>query len=505
MNGGLDCDLLVAGGGINGAAIARDAAGRGLRVVLCEQADLAAHTSSCSTKLIHGGLRYLEFGQIGLVRKALQERQVLLDAAPHLVQPLRLLLVHDATMRPAWMLRAGLWLYDHLGGRSSLPASTRVDLRCHRAAALLREDYRAGFEFSDGWTDDARLVMTIAIDAARRGARILTRTRIARARRAAGLWTATTCGADGAERRIRARALVNATGPWADRFLRQAAGIEPHRRLRLVKGSHVVVRRRLEPGLALMLQAPDRRIAFAIAYERDFMLLGTTDVEFDQDPGQVRIDPDEVDYLCTLANRYLRQPIGRQDIAWSFAGVRPLLDDGAGASAVTRDFALELDRDGAALLNVWGGKITTFRTLAEQAVGQLAPLLGCRKGAWTRTARLPGGDLDAMQDEACRGQGLLQGYVAWLGGRYPWLDPVSLRRMAFAYGTRAVDLLGDAQRPGDLGAHLGGGLHEAELEFLARHEWAMDAQDVLWRRSKLGLHVDAQAAQRVQDWFEQRR
>jgi glycerol-3-phosphate dehydrogenase len=505
MNQAPDCDLLVVGGGINGAAIARDAAGRGLRVVLCEQADLAAHTSSCSTKLIHGGLRYLELGQVGLVRKALQERQVLLDGAPHLVQPLRLLLIHDASMRPAWMLRAGLWAYDRLGGRSSLPASVRVDLRGHRAAGALREEFRTGFEFSDGWTDDARLVVTIAIDAARRGARIHTRTRIVRARRDAGQWTATACDAAGAERQIRARALVNATGPWAARFLQQVTGTGAHRRLRLVKGSHVVVRRRLDPGLAFVLQAPDRRIAFAIAYERDFMLLGTTDVEFDQDPGQARIDAGEIDYLCTLANRYLRAPIGRQDVAWSYSGVRPLLDDGAGASAVSRDFALELDLDGAPLLNVWGGKITTFRTLAEQAVGQLAPVVDCRQGPWTRAARLPGGDLDAIQGEAAPGKDPLHRYAAWLARRYPWLEAGCVQRMALAYGSRAVELLGGARRPEDLGAHIGGGLHEAELDFLVRHEWAMDAQDVLWRRSKLGLHLDARAVQRVMDWFDRRR
>ena len=501
MNDPLRCDLLVVGGGINGAAIARDAAGRGLAVVLCEKADLAAYTSSCSTKLIHGGLRYLEFGRVGLVRKALQERDVLLRTAPHLVRPLRLLLVHDASMRPAWMLGAGLWIYDHLGGRTQLPASRRVELRRHRAAAALRGEFHTGFEFSDGWTDDARLVVTAAVDAAERGARIHTRTCVTQAVRGADAWRATARGPDGRSLQIEARALVNATGPWACDFLRDAAA-GSGRRLRLVKGSHVVLRRRLDADFAYVLQAPDRRIAFAIPYEREFTLLGTTEVEFDQDPSQARIDSDEIEYLCALANRYLRVPIGREDIVWSYSGVRPLLDDGADASAVTRDFALELDRRAAPLMNVWGGKITTFRTLAEQAVDALAPLLGCRGGPWTRSAGLPGADLQVPNNEGCADGPPLQNYVLWLRRRYAWLDSAPLERMAQAYGSRTVELLGSAQRLEDLGECFGAGLYEAELDYLVRKEWARDASDALWRRSKLGLHLDPPASLKVQRWFE---
>jgi len=386
----LDCDLLVVGGGINGAAIARDGAGRGLRVVLCEQDDLAAYTSSCSTKLIHGGLRYLEFGQVAMVRKALKERQVLLDMAPHLVRPLRLLLIHDASMRPAWMIRTGLWLYDRLGGRTRLPASRPVGLRRHPAAAALREEFKIGFEFSDGWTDDARLVVTTALDAAQRGARIHTRMRVTQAVRSAGGWQATARGADGGGLQIRARALVNATGPWAAEFLHQAAGSDRGRRLRLVKGSHVVVRRRLEPDFALMLQAPDRRIAFAIPYERDFTLLGTTEVEFGDDPRQARIEPAEIDYLCALANRYLKVPVGREDIAWSFSGVRPLLDDGARASAVTRgpEPRSYVPSTGTHALTFFRfSKITLRSTARSRTTGNFdngSSLIGCSR--WSMSA-----------------------------------------------------------------------------------------------------------------------
>ena len=496
----LQCDVLVAGGGINGVAIARDAAGRGLDTILCEQDDLASHTSSASTKLIHGGLRYLEHGEIGLVRKALRERELLLHAAPHLVRPLRLVLVHDDSMRPAWMLRAGLWLYDALAGSSSLPASRRVDLRSHPAGRALAPGFRTGFEFSDAWTDDARLVVTVAIDAAEKGARILTRTRLTRARREGPAWSVDGGGSRGGEVRIRARALVNATGPWAGRFLQRVCGTESERRLRLVKGSHLVLRRSLAPGYAVVLQAADRRIAFAIPFEDDFTLIGTTDVEIAQEPGEARIEAAEIDYLCGLANRYLAQPIGRPDIAWSFCGVRPLLDDGADPSAVTRDYALELDhpRQGAPLLTVWGGKITTFRTLGEQAVDRLAPVLGCARRGWTHDARLPGGYLKGS------GHGALAEWVRDLATQYGWMPAHALRRMAYAYGSRLHDVLGSARSQDDLGEPVADGLYEAELEYLIAREWARSADDVLWRRSKLGLHLAPGQAQRVADWFERR-
>ncbi|HEX4583548.1 MAG TPA: glycerol-3-phosphate dehydrogenase [Burkholderiaceae bacterium] len=504
MAGELQCDVLVAGGGINGAAIARDAAGRGLSVILCEQDDLAAHTSSASTKLIHGGLRYLEHGEVGLVRKALQERQVLLRAAPHLVRPLRLVLVHDDSMRPAWVLQSGLWLYDLLAGRSDLPASRRIDLAGHPAGEALRPAFRTGFEFSDAWTDDARLVATVAIDAAERGARIFTRMRLTRAQRDGPTWIAQAARPDGGQLLVRARALVNATGPWAGRFLQHVCGAGSARRLRLIKGSHVVVRRRLGHPFAYMLQSADRRIAFAIPFEDDFMLIGTTDVEVHEEPDTARIDGAEIDYLCDLANHYLKQPIGRGDIAWTFSGVRPLLDDGAGPSELTRDYALELAAHDAPLLTVWGGKITTFRTLAEEAIDRLGTSLGGTRGGWTRDARLPGGDLPSEAPGAKQGQSALEAFVAALSEQYGWMPPQVIIRMARAYGSRVHAVLGSACRLQDLGEPIAAGLFEAELEYLIAREWAGSADDVLWRRSKLGLHLSLEERQRVTAWFERR-
>jgi len=507
----LRCDVLVAGGGINGAAIARDVAGRGVSVILCEQDDLASHTSSASTKLIHGGLRYLEHGKVRLVYKALREREVLLRVAPHLVRPLRLVLVHEASMRPAWMLRAGLWLYDRMSGRSRLLPSRRIDLADHPAGPALRPGLHTAFEFSDAWTDDARLVVTAAIDAAERGARIFTRTRLARAQREDGAWVAETKPQQGRAIRIRARALVNATGPWADRFLREVCAIGSQRRLRLVKGSHLVVHRALGHSYAYMLQAPDRRIAFAIPFEDRFTLIGTTDVEVQDEPGASRIDDAEIGYLCELANRYLRVPVGPSDIAWTYSGVRPLIDDGAGPSELTRDYSLELDRHGAPLLTVWGGKITTFRTLAEEAGDALAGCLGSvgsvgyRRGRWTHDAVLPGGDVPASPGAAGDGAAALEAFVAALGTQYQWLAPPVLRRMARAYGTRVAAVLGSARSPSDLGEPIADGLYEAELEYLAAREWARSAEDVLWRRSKLGLHLAEADRRRVADWFERRR
>jgi len=520
--GELRCDLLVAGGGINGAAIARDAAGRGLNVILCEQDDLASHTSSASTKLIHGGLRYLEHGEIGLVRKALQERQLLLRTAPHLVRPLRLVLVHDDTMRPAWVLWSGLWLYDILAGRSDLPPSRRVDLASHPAGQALKAGYRIGFEFSDAWTDDARLVVTVAIDARDKGARIFTRTRLTRAQRDGLTWVADAARSDRSEVRIFAKALVNATGPWAGRFLQDVCAAGSARRLRLIKGSHLVVRRRLGHRFAYVLQSADRRIAFAIPYEDDFMLIGTTDVEVHQEPAfalrapasalratagesagepaAARIDAAETDYLCGLANRYLKEPIGPADIAWTFSGVRPLLDDGAGPSELTRDYALELEQAGAPLLSGWGGAVTTFRRLGEQTVDQLAPALACTRGGWTRSALLPGADLPLKRP----GEEPMAGFFAALSARYDWMPPGVLQRMTWAYGSGVLGALGSARRLADLGEPIADGLYEAELEYLVTREWAVCADDVLWRRSKLGLHLSAEGQRRVADWLERR-
>jgi glycerol-3-phosphate dehydrogenase len=495
-----DCDVLVVGGGINGAGIARDLAGRGLCVVLAEQDDLAAHTSSASTKLIHGGLRYLEYYEFALVRKALAERERLLASAPHIMRPLRFVMPHDPGMRPVWMIRAGLFLYDHLARRELLPGSRTVDLRRHPAGGPLKPGYTKGFVYSDGWVDDARLVVLAALDAAARGATILTRTACIDARRSATHWRAALRGADGGVRQVAARALVNATGPWAAQFLAEHAHAAERRALRLVKGSHIVVRRIFEHDHAYIFQSPDRRIVFAIPYEGEFTLIGTTDVEHTGPIGAARIDAAEVAYLCEQASRYFARPVRPADVVWSYAGVRPLLDDESGdASAVTRDYELELDRDGGApLLSVWGGKITTFRKLAEEAADLLCrgtPLCDRARGAWTADAVLPGGDLGrapGRRDVVAE----FERFAHALVERHADLQPKLLRRYARCYGTRAARVLAR----GALGREVAPGLYEAELRYLHDEEWARSAADVLWRRTKLGLHFDAAARAAVARW-----
>jgi glycerol-3-phosphate dehydrogenase len=483
-------DLLVVGGGINGVGIARDAAGRGLSVCLCERDDLAAHTSSASTKLIHGGLRYLEQFEFALVGKALAEREVLLKAAPHIIWPLRFVLPHQSHLRPAWMIRLGLLLYDHLGrGRRTLPGSRRVSLRRHVAGAALRDGCHTAFVYSDAWVQDARLVVLNAMDAARRGATILTHTRCVSATRGIDGWMAELASADGVRRQVRARALVNATGPWATQFLDEAAHVPHAHALRLVKGSHIVVPRLFEHDHAYIFQQPDRRIVFAIPYEHDFTLIGTTDSEFRGDPSSPRIDATETRYLCDAANRYFKRSIAPGDVVWNYSGVRPLVEDEEGnASQVSRDYLLELDDHGAPLLNVFGGKLTTFRVLAEEALDRLAHLLPMQSAAWTgRGHPLPGGeqpDIDALQ--------------AGLQASHPWLPPALAWRLARSYGTCSRAILGDTASLGDLGEHVGAGLYEAEVRYLRQHEWARDADDILWRRSKLGLHIDDAGVARLQ-------
>ena len=475
-----DCDLLVVGGGINGTGIARDAAGRGLSVTLCEQDDLGSHTSSASTKLIHGGLRYLEEFHFALVRKALKERAVLLEAAPHIMRPLHFIMPHAAHLRPAWLIRAGLFLYDHLAARARLAASAGVDLRTHIAGAALKPGYRRGFVYSDGRVDDSRLVVLNALDARERGADILTRTRCERLTSQGGAWTATLL-ADGEPRLIRCRAVVNAAGPWVSRFVSEATPVRAAHQVRLVKGSHVVVPRLFTHRFAYIFQNEDRRIVFAIPYEHDFTLLGTTDVDFQGDPACVHIEAAETQYLCALANRYFRQQIGPADVAWSWSGVRPLLaDEASDPMSVTRDYALELETHPAPLLSVFGGKITTYRRLAEDAVTLLAGALGVGAAPWTARAKLPGGDLP---------EGSFAVFLRTVERRYPWL-PARLRlRYAHAYGTRLERLLGAAKSLADLGAEVLPQLYERELQYLCREEFARSAQDILWRRSKLGLHL----------------
>jgi glycerol-3-phosphate dehydrogenase len=499
------CDVLVVGGGINGCGIARDLAGRGAQVVLCEKDDLASHTSSASTKLIHGGLRYLEYYEFSLVRKALAEREVLLKSAPHIMRPLRFVMPHDPGMRPAWMIRAGLFLYDHLARREVLPASRSIDLRRHPAGAPLKREFVKGFIYSDGWVDDARLVVLNAIDAAEHGAVVLTRTRCTRAERHPDRWQVELQHHDGSRREISARSLVNATGPWAGQFLREQAQLPQVKTLRLVKGSHIVVRRLFEHDHAYIFQNPDKRIIFAIPYERDFTLIGTTDVEHFGAVGEARIDAEEVRYLCEQASRYFARPVQPDDVVWTYSGVRPLLEDeAADASAVTRDYLLEIDADSAPLLSVWGGKITTFRKLAEEAAdalcGDAGPLRGVPGGAWTESAVLPGGDLDGYVDgnpPATRAE-LVADFARFeraLVRRHPTLMPVLVQRYARCYGTRVERLL---DRP--LGAEVAPALYEGELHFLHEQEWARGAADVLWRRTKLGLHYDSATRAVVVDW-----
>jgi len=491
------CDVLVVGGGINGAGIARDLAGRGASVVLCEKDDLAQHTSSSSTKLIHGGLRYLEYYEFALVRKSLAEREVLLRNAPHIIRPLRFVMPHDPSMRPVWMIRIGLFLYDHLARREVLPGSRTVDLRRHPAGQPLKPTFTKGFVYSDGWVDDARLVVLNAVDAAERGATILTRTRCVDARRKPSHWEARLESVGGRVQELHARVLINAAGPWAAQFLGSAAHMAHHKELRLVKGSHIVVPKLFDHDHAYIFQNPDKRIIFAIPYEGDFTLIGTTDVEQHGPIGEARIDAAETAYLCQQASRYFAKPVTPEQVVWNYSGVRPLLEDENGdPAAVTRDYELELDAGPAPLLTVWGGKITTFRKLAEEACDLLAPSLPASRGAWTHAAPLPGGDLGAFIGAAQRPDTDFVRFEQGVALRHPSLPGPVVHRLARAYGSRIDAVLAG----GNLGAEVAPGLHEAELRYLHDHEWARSADDVLWRRSKLGLHLSETERAAVAQW-----
>ncbi len=494
-------DLLVIGGGINGAGIARDAAGRGLSVTLVEKDDLAAHTSSASTKLVHGGLRYLEQFAFRLVAESLREREVLLASAPHIIWPLRFVMPHEPAMRPKWMLRLGLALYDRLGGKSSLPKSRTIDLRHPPWRGILQDRLTAGFEYSDCWVDDARLVVLTAMDAAARGATILTRTECTALERLPDHWRATLRDAQG-ERVIEARAVANAAGPWVDGVAKMALGQGTPAHLRLVKGSHIIVPRAFPGEQAFLLQQPDERIVFAIPYERDFTLIGTTDQLFTGDLDDVAISPEERDYLRAAASRYFRSGIAEDEIVHSYAGVRPLYEDHAARNAtVTRDYVFELDAAGGApLVSVYGGKITTFRRLAEHALNKLAKHapypagdLLLFKQPWTRNAPLPGGDMPG---------GDFAHFLWKVSERWDWVPPEMLQRLARAYGSMIELVIGEATSLAELGEHFGGTLYEAELRYLAKHEYARTGEDVLWRRSKLGLHLPAEAQARVGAWMK---
>ena len=479
-------DLAIIGGGVNGAGIARDAAGRGASVVLFEQNDLASATSSASTKLIHGGLRYLEHYEFRLVREAVAEREVVWGMAPHIVWPLRFVLPHHAGLRPSWMLRLGLFLYDHLGGRRLLPATRSLDLRRDQAGAPLKAAFARGFEYSDCWVEDARLVVLNARDAAERGAAIRTRTKVVSAAREGELWRVETLSASGERQVIRARALVNAAGPWVAQVANATLGGQSPASVRLVQGSHIVVPRIFDGPQCYIFQNADNRIVFAIPYEQDFTLIGTTDRDFKGDPSAVAASEEEIQYLCAAAGEYFKAPIRREDVVWTYSGVRPLYDDGATkAQEATRDYVLKLDApEGAApILSVFGGKITTFRRLAEAALAKLAPHLPTLdKPSWTGGTPLPGGDFDRLGFDSL---------VDDLRRRYPWIAAEHARRLARAYGTRAERILAGARSLAELGETFGADLTAREVEYLMDQEWAVEPADILWRRSKLGLRLDA--------------
>ncbi|TWB02790.1 homodimeric glycerol 3-phosphate dehydrogenase (quinone) [Gluconacetobacter diazotrophicus] len=494
---GRSYDLLIIGGGVNGCGIARDAAGRGARVLLVEQDDLAGHTSSASTKLIHGGLRYLEYYEFRLVREALMEREVLLRIAPHIIWPMRFVLPHSKLARPVWELRAGLFLYDHLALTMTLPRTRSVTFADHPSGAVLKPEFTRGFIYSDGWVQDARLVVLNAMDAAAHGAEIRTRTRFVSATRGRESWEATIADQEtGRTGTVRARALVNATGPWVASVLHGTLGVGGNKQVRLVKGSHIVVPRLFEGSQAYILQNPDRRIIFVIPYESRYTLIGTTDIPWDADPGKVAISPDEITYLCDSVNRYFRKPVQPSDVVWSYAGVRPLFDDRASsASAVTRDYVLDVDTEGGApVLSIFGGKITTYRRLAEHAIERLAPhVRSLRAVPWTGLHALPGGEFV--------GRNFL-GMLAQLRARAPWLDEHNAWRLMRNYGTRAFDIAaGDAAA---MGQDFGSGLYAREVDYLIDREWARSAEDILWRRSKLGLLFSAGQVAELESYIAHR-
>lgn len=510
-------DLFIIGGGINGTGIARDASGRGLSVCLAEMNDLASATSSASTKLFHGGLRYLEYFEIGLVRKALIEREVLLKAMPHISWPMRFVLPYNPDMRfegetptskllnlvmpwtrgrrPAWLIRLGLFLYDNLGGREILPGTRTLDLTRDPAGQPLKPKFRKAYEYSDAWVEDARLVVLNARDAAERGATILTRARVTLAERSGDHWTITLDRGKGPET-IRARVLINAGGPWVEKVVRGIAQIDTKESIRLVRGSHIVTKKLFDHGKCYFFQGEDGRIIFAIPYEEDFTLIGTTDVDHGPNPEGPTCTEAEQDYLCAFASNYFKRPVRREDVVWTYSGVRPLYNDGAkSAQAATRDYVLSLDRDGAPILSVFGGKITTYRKLAEAAVDKIAPFLTPANGSWTAGAPLAGGDFP-VRDVAR--------LIDELAAAYPFLSPYTTRRLIRAYGTEATLMLDHAKTPAELGQDFGAGLTEREVRWLMDREFARTAEDVVWRRSKLGLRMTKDQIAALGGWMRER-
>ncbi|MBX9912384.1 MAG: glycerol-3-phosphate dehydrogenase [Pseudomonadaceae bacterium] len=488
-------DLAIIGGGINGVGIGADAAGRGLSVFLCEKDDLAQHTSSASSKLIHGGLRYLEHYEFRLVREALAEREVLLAKAPHIVKPLRFILPHRPHLRPTWMIRAGLFLYDHLGKREKLAGSRGLRFN---ADSPLKSSISRGFEYSDCWVDDARLVVLNAMAIREQGGHVHTQTRCVSARRSKGLWHLNLERSDGSRYSIRARALVNAAGPWVARFIKEDLGQKSPYGIRLIQGSHIVVPRMFAGEEAYILQNEDGRIVFAIPYLQHFTLIGTTDHEYQGDPAKVKISDGEIDYLLSVVNSHFKKPLARADIVHTYAGVRPLCDDESDdPSAVTRDYTLALDGapGEAPLLSVFGGKLTTYRKLAESALSQLAahfPNMGAR---WTASAPLPGGEQMSSASELSINLAL----------QYSWLAPALAQRWASSYGSRSWQLLEGTHSLDCLGEHFGADLYAREVEYLCQYEWATCAADILWRRSKLGLFIPANQQTKLQQYLLLRR
>jgi glycerol-3-phosphate dehydrogenase len=488
-------DLFIIGGGVNGCGIARDAAGRGMSVVLAEQGDLAQATSSASTKLFHGGLRYLEYYEFRLVREALIERERLLSAMPHISWPMRFVLPYHTGLRPKPLIRLGLFLYDHLGGRKILPATESLDLRQHPTGRALKQQYTSAFEYSDCWVQDARLVSLNARDAALRGARIMTRTMVTGAIRQADQWLVQVKDVNtGALSEIAARCLINAGGPWVSQIISDELHIDTREKVRLVRGSHIVTRKLFDHDQPYIFQGADNRIVFAIPYEDEFTLIGTTDVDHKAPPGEAKCTDEEADYLCNFVSEYFEKPVTRDDIVWTYSGVRPLYDDGASsATEATRDYVLSLNTDGAPLLNIFGGKITTYRRLAENALAKIGDVVTVPSGDWTAGVALPGGDfpVDGVQD-------LVDGLLA----DYPFLTPIWARRLIRGYGTEARAILGDAKTVSELGQDFGGTLSEAEARWLVEHEFARTADDILWRRSKLGLHMDEQQRAAFHAWLD---
>jgi glycerol-3-phosphate dehydrogenase len=490
-------DLFVIGGGINGAGIARDAAGRGLSVLLVEKDDLGAHTSSASSKLIHGGLRYLEHYEFRLVAEALAEREILLKIAAHLVRPARFIMPHVPQLRPRWMIRTGLFLYDHLGRRTRLPGSHAVRLDRPPYSSGLKPEYRHGFIYSDCRVDDSRLVVANARDAAARGAKVMTRTECLEAKREGTVWRARLCGRKG-ELQVTARAIVNAAGPWVKTMLNERLRQPSTDNVRLVRGSHIVLPRLYEGDHAFILQNDDRRVVFMIPYGEHHTLVGTTDVPHDGDPARPEVSAAEIEYLCRAASRYLARAVDPADVVWRYAGVRPLYDDGtADPSAITRDYVLRLDtdRDSAPVLSVFGGKITTYRRLAEHVLEKLAPWFHAMGmgPAWTAHAALPGATIP---------RGDPAGFEQHLTQRYPGLPRPALRALARRHGALAYDVLGNAGTIAELGEPFGAELYAREVDYLVEHEWAMSAEDVLWRRTKAGLHMTPAQREAVEHYLQ---